>query len=158
MLFLTIDDKSGPGDVVPHRKGEYLLRVEAQTAGALSRVEIVANGAAVNTFIPMATAERSRMVKMARVKIADGGWFAARCYEIDGGRIRIAHTSPVYVGETPRRSPAALAMMREWIDEYIGHMLKLPASAERDEWIALCRRAKDWYQMNNPSTILRPEK
>jgi hypothetical protein len=93
------------------------------------------------------------MVKMARVKIADGGWFAARCFEIDGGRIRIAHTSPVYVGETPRRSPAALAMMREWIDEYIGQMQQLPASAERDEWIALCRRAKDWYQMNEQTGL-----
>jgi hypothetical protein len=97
------------------------------------------------------------MVKMARVKIADGGWFAARCFELDGERVRIAHTSPVYVGETPFRSPAALAMMREWIDEYVAKMMELPASPERDEWIALCKRAKDWYQMKQQSSLpLRP--
>ncbi len=149
MLFLTVDGAM-PGQVLPEKKSDYLVRVEALTAGAIEKLEIVVDGAPVNTFVAMSSGERSRMNKSALVPVKSGGWVAARCLERAEGNARFAHTSPVYVGSQPKRSPAALALMREWIDEYIARVDALPETAlskeQKAEWLESCRKAREWYQ------------
>jgi len=149
VLFLTVDGRM-PGEVLPANAADSLIQVEALTAGRLGRVEILVDGAPVNTFVPMVSGESQRMVKRARRRLKAGSWVAARALESIEDNARFAFTSPVYVGDTPKRSPAALALMREWIDEYMSRIEKLPDAqltpGQRAEWLEMCKQARSHYE------------
>jgi hypothetical protein len=82
--------------------------------------------------------------------VSTGDWIAARVFEPNRDTVRFAHTSPVYVGDAPRRDPDALARLRDWIDSYIEQIRALPADSlsaeQREHWLSLCRKARDSYQ------------
>jgi len=79
-----------------------------------------------------------------------GGWMAARCFEKNPETVRFAHSSPVYFGREARRSPAALAYLRDWVDAEMGRLRRAPAdlltAPQREELLELCRKARERYQ------------
>ena len=74
-----------------------------------------------------------------------GSWIAARCFGKTEITARMAHTSPIYVGPTPRRSPEAVQWMREWISAWREVIRKTPEARltadQKAQFEALCDRA-----------------
>jgi hypothetical protein len=79
-----------------------------------------------------------------------GGGSIGAAVERNAQTIRFAHTSPVYVGPSPRRDPEALAHIDEWIDAYAQALRAMSAEAlteaQRTHWLDLCRQAKEAWR------------
>jgi len=129
-----------PGEVFPESTTELTVQVEATSIRPLERAEVVVDGAVAATIASKG---------QARVKVQPGSWVAVRCFERDSNTVRFAHTSPVYIGANARRSPESRRFLREWIDIYIDRVEKLPeaalTAAQKQEWLAASRRARDLY-------------
>jgi len=132
LLFLTVRGAS--------------VRLRALSGAELDKAEIVVDGEVVKTFA--ATPGSSSLTGEARVRVEEGGWLAARVFEKNDKTVRFAHSAPVYFGKKARRSPQALARMREWIDALVEHVepLRDLTPAQREEWLTLCRQAREFYQ------------
>jgi hypothetical protein len=144
MLFVKVDGKPAGATL---RAGEVNVQVEALSRAPLDRVEIVTDGRVAAT-IPAAGGDRLRTTR--RVRAEEGGWLAVRCFGKPAGAIRFAHTGPFYIGAAPGRDPGALRFLRDWVDEYMRRVEALPetamTSAQKREWLAECRRARERYQ------------
>jgi hypothetical protein len=109
---------------------------------------LVVNGKIVQSFEP--GTDKSQIRTSRTISVTPGDWIAARCFEVNRSTVRFAHTSPVYVGDTPRRDPDALARLRDWLDKYMEQIRALPADAltseQREHWLALCRKAGETYR------------
>ncbi|MCX6625340.1 MAG: CehA/McbA family metallohydrolase [Acidobacteria bacterium] len=143
MLWLLADGQR-PGAILPESARSVRVKLEARSQAAIDRIELLVDGEIVQTFRP--GSNTSHLTEAARVNVEPGSWIAARCFEKNEQTVRLAHTSPVYVGATPRRSPQALAWMREWITAYREHIRKVPdaqlSAAQKVEFQALCDRAE----------------
>ncbi|MBS1855175.1 MAG: carboxypeptidase regulatory-like domain-containing protein [Acidobacteria bacterium] len=84
MLNLTVNGKL-PGDSLDVAPGTR-LHISAEAMGSVNSISIVAHGKVI------AQAAGNRVE--TDITPAHGLWIAARC---DGGRLRVAHTTPVYV-------------------------------------------------------------
>ena len=146
MLFLTVNGER-PGAVLAGA-GTVKVELAAASREPLEKADLIVNGSVVRSYAP--GADKSRIEASHPLPVRAGDWIAARCFEVNPKTVRFAHTSPVYVGETARRDPGALARLREWIDRYMEQIAALPASAltaeQKDAWMALCRRARDAYR------------
>ena len=129
MLFLTVDGQK-PGAILPDGPRTVTVKVEARSRAEIETVEVLVDGVVVKTFPARGAVQ---------VPVESGSWIAARCIEKDPRTVRMAHTSPVYIGATARRDPAAIAWMREWIAAWRVELRKRPDSAEFE---ALCDRAE----------------
>jgi hypothetical protein len=143
MLFLTANGR--PPGTVMDEAGEVSVRVEAWTAGELENVELIVDGVTVKSFTP--GPGRKRFHASLRIAVRSGGWLAARCFEKSPVTVRFAHSSPVYFGRTPARSPEALASMLAWIDAETDRVKRLGSlsEAQRGELLGLCRQAREVY-------------
>jgi hypothetical protein len=147
MLFLSVNGKM-PGTIFPGSPSEVSVQLEAISAGRLTRVELIVDGAISQVFT--ARDDPSRISASAKAKVRPGGWLAARCFEENPVTVRFAHSSPVYFGEKPARSPEALEYLRSWIDDEMQRIQRLPSNAvtdaQRAELLALCRKARQAYE------------
>lgn len=141
MLFLRVNGKL-PGAVI--EGSDVVVELEALTAGELEKVELIVGGAILDAWTP-GTETRFKVSK--RLRVRPGGWVAARCFEKCPVTIRFAHTSPVYFGRKPMRTPEALEFMRAWIDAEMGRIRELSSlsEAERAELLKLCVQARETY-------------
>jgi hypothetical protein len=146
MLFLSVNGKQ-PGTVLPATISAVKIDLTAMSRGRLEKAELIVNGEIVKSYDGKGA---SGIKATGNISISGGDWIAARCFETHTQTVRFAHTSPVYVGNTPRRDPKALARLRDWVDVYIEQIRTLPAESlnaeQREHWLALCRKARNSYQ------------
>jgi len=143
MLFLKVNGKQ-PGAVI-EGASQVSVQLEAVAAGELEKVELVVDGLVLKTLTP---SDPQRLSASMSIGVRAGGWLAARCFEKSPATIRFAHTSPVYFGRAPRRSPEALDYLRAWIAADMKRIAELTAisNAQREELLALCCLAYSAYQ------------
>ena len=149
MLFLTVDGKP-PGSTLPGATREVSVQVSASAAAPLEKVELIVDGAVAQSFQPGTKA----FTTAVKLKVQDGGWLAARCFEQNRLTVRFAHTSPVYFGPSAARSGPALLFLRSWVETEMERIRWLPsellAPAQKQEILQICRKARDFYR-NSPS-------
>ena len=147
MLFATVNGKK-PGAVLPENVTEAQVQVEAMSASELDRVEVLVDGRIAKTMAP--SGDLSRLVASVTVPVHAGSWLAVRCFEKNDVTIRLAHTSPFYVGPTASRSAESLAFLREWVQADMARIEGLPEDKlgpdQKKELLALCRKALAFYQ------------
>ncbi|MBK5293189.1 MAG: CehA/McbA family metallohydrolase [Acidobacteriia bacterium] len=147
MLFVTVN-RQLPGAVLAAATRKANVEFDAVSRTELETVEVILDGAVVRSFQPRGNA--SRIKARAVLDVSDGSWITVRCWERNAKTVRFAHTSPVYVGPKARQDAPARARLRDWIDEYMERVGKLPpealTAAQKTEWLALCRQARDFYR------------
>lgn len=144
MLFLKVNGKL-PGAVIEGAR-EVSVQIEAIAGSELESVELIVDGTVVRTLV--ASADPLRVFSSTKVPVKPGGWLAARCFQKSPATIRFAHTSPVYFGRAPRRSPEALDYLRAWVAadmDRITHLTGITGE-QREELLALSRQALKAYQ------------
>ena len=146
MLFVTVNGKL-PGAVLPGDVRQARVEAEAESAGELDALEILVDGRVARR---VAGAPRHLQVS-ATVEVSDGSWIAVRCFEKNPSTVRLAHSSPVYIGRTARRWPESLAYLRAWVEAEMERIRSVPAAkltaGEKEEFLALCRRALRFYEV-----------
>jgi hypothetical protein len=147
MLFFAVNGQM-PGAVLPASTRHAAVEVTALSRDELERVEILAGGKVVRTLKP--GPGNSELKASFRIPVSGGDWIAARCFERNPQTVRFAHTSPVYVGPSPRRDPEALARIEEWINAYAAVLRAMPGEAltesQRAHWLDLCRQAREAWR------------
>jgi hypothetical protein len=146
MLFLTVDGKP-PGSMLPGAIREVSVALSATASSPLQKVELIVDGAVVKSFQP---GGKDFTTTVTKLKVRDGGWLAARCFEQNQVTVRFAHTSPVYFGASPARSPQALLFLRSWVETEMERIRWLPpellTSEQKAEILEICRKSRDFYE------------
>lgn len=147
MLFLTANGER-PGAVLPEGTKTIKIDLTAMSRSQLEKVELIVNGKIVESFQP--ARDKSQLKVSQTISVSNGGWIAARCFEVNPNTVRFAHTSPVYVGATPARDPEALSRLREWIDVYVEQVKAIPVDSmkedQKEQWLSMCRKARESYR------------
>jgi hypothetical protein len=147
MLFLTVNGER-PGAILPAAARNVKVDLLAIGRSSLERAELIVNGKITHSFQP--GNDPARIQAEQTISLSAGDWVAARCLEANAKTVRFAHTSPLYAGEVPRRDPAALARLCEWIDRYMEQIRALPDSSlsadQKQAWLAQCRKARAIYE------------
>jgi len=130
------------------RKGPALeASVEVLAREPIDRVELVANASLIHSF-PLKPGATRFQGKFA-LDPNRYSWVAARCFLKRGSSIRLAHSAPVYLPAN-WDSRADAQYFLDWIDELIAETVKDPerfaAPSERDEILALYRKARAFYE------------
>ncbi|MBM4186820.1 MAG: hypothetical protein FJ206_05840 [Gemmatimonadetes bacterium] len=102
---------AGPGDVVPRSPRRVAWRLEVASANAVDRVEIVVNGAVVESRPGVAAGGRASLT--GTIALPVGGWIAARA--VGGATTQwpamdsygYGHTAPIWIGERGSTEPSA---------------------------------------------------
>jgi hypothetical protein len=149
MLFVRVNEQL-PGAVLPENTTQGRVQIEASSAFELDRVEVLVDGRVAQTLTP--SQSPSQIAASVTVAVKAGSWLAVRCFEKNEITIRLAHTSPVYVGPTPRRSGESLAYLREWVKADMERIEGLPEDklsvGQKRELLELCRKALAFYEQN----------
>jgi hypothetical protein len=149
MLFATVNGQM-PGSVLSESETHARVHVEAVSASDLDRVEVLVDGRIAETLTP--SADPSRLVATMAVAVKPGSWIAVRCFEKNDVTIRLAHTSPFYVGPSPKRSSESLEYLREWVQADMARIDGLAedklTSEQKKELLELGRKALAFYQRN----------
>ncbi|MCC7498911.1 MAG: CehA/McbA family metallohydrolase [Bryobacterales bacterium] len=143
MLWLTADGLL-PGSILPDTTRSVKVQIEARSREPIDRVDILVDGNVVRTLRP--TGGSLRVKASFEAPVQAGSWIAARCFGKTTITARMAHTSPIYVGPVPRRSPGAIRFLREWIGGWREVIRRTPESKLSGErkaaFFALCDRAE----------------
>ena len=144
MLTFTVEGKT-PGDALVLAAPRRLKVVAtAQARESIDRIEILANGRVV--------AEKADSHLEAAIDSKDYTWLAARCYLRPGPTVRLAHSSPVYLGGGAQRWDAGedAKWFVQWIDDLIAESERDPKRFRDDEEkrqvLAIYRRARAHYE------------
>ena len=131
MLFATLDGQH-PGHQFEQAESaprSYPLRVETISSRPIDRIEIIVNGAILQTLHPTADqrAQRSstggyEFSDTVRVTIKESSWVAVRSFHLESdNRVRFAHTAPWHIslgGQPVRpRKPEVEFLIRRVRDE-----------------------------------------
>ncbi|MCP5119187.1 MAG: hypothetical protein GY953_50950, partial [bacterium] len=113
--------------------------VTAEAREPIDRIEIVANGEVVKRFGGEGgafTLDTSRHT-----------WIAARAFGASDDSVRLAHTSPTWLGGE-WDATADAEFFTQWIDDLIAQTAidRFASSTQRDQVLALYRRARDIYR------------
>jgi hypothetical protein len=122
--------------------------VSAQAREPIARVEIVANGKIIRTWTPAADATRFH----AHAHLENRGytWIAARCFLNTSYTVRLAHSSPVYLGgHFDARADAQY--FEDWIDQLIAYLhdqveKHALTQQQADELTAIYAQARTVYE------------
>jgi hypothetical protein len=99
LVFMTVDGRE-PGAEVRTSAAAVRLHVSVHSIASLDQIEIVVNGAVVETVVWPKGATTFRVDRPA-VPMPQGGWIAVRAFGPAsvylGDSYAFAHTSPVYV-------------------------------------------------------------
>jgi hypothetical protein len=147
MLFATVNNQR-PGAMLAEGETQAHIRIEALSAFELDRVEVLVDGQIAKTLTP--SQDQSRILASVTVPVEAGSWLAVRCFEKNDTTIRLAHTSPFYVGNTPKRSAEALEYLQEWVKADIARIEGLSedklSPGQKRELLELCRKALAFYR------------
>ncbi len=150
MMFFTANGQ-GPGGVLGDA-GSVEVRLTVVSANEIERVELIVDGEVSLSVAP----GRNEFQGKAQVTVSQGGWLAARCFEKNSTTVRFAHTSPVYVGETPRRSAAAVEYLRSWVETDIQRVRWLAperlSGEQKQEVTRMCEEALAVYHEMEKTT------
>ncbi len=130
------------------QEGERLKTwVEAKAREPIDRVEIVANGKILKSFVP--AAGRRAIKSEFNFDPSGYSWVLARCFLKPGVSIRLAQSSPVYLsGNWDARSDAQYFV--RWIDDlialHVSGATKVTDPTQREELLDLYRRARAFYE------------
>lgn len=113
MLEFTANGKSPGETIVLAAPGEVRVKVKAEYAAPLSRIEVVNNGVVVAKGL-LDGDGRSGSLDQA-LRIDKSGWLGVSAYGAGG---RQAHTSPIYIEMASKRASSKddAAYFLEWID------------------------------------------
>lgn len=109
-----------PGHVFKVAAGDRLdvnFEVQLDSRDALSRIEIIRNGAVVKTILP---AEWQRTRSLGALEFTESGWFLVRVIADVAETFRFASTAPFHVevgGPTRRVSRASAQFFLDWARE-----------------------------------------
>ena len=121
--------------------------VEVQAREPIDRVELIANGKVVQ--VERVAGEIRKFRRDFVIDAANYSWIAARCFVRNQWTIRMAHSAPVYLPGNYDASADAQYFIG-WMDELIAQTGKDPkqfaTDSERDEVLALYRKARAFYQ------------
>jgi quinoprotein glucose dehydrogenase len=155
MLTLTADGRE-MGSTLERSSNDanpVKIAVDVGALGPLDAVELVENGQVVKTEHTAAIGNNEPWTRRIEWSITPtrSGWYAARTlYTAPDGRLREAHTSPIYVrvDAKPIAFKASAEYMVRWIDQLIA-VAQTPGrftqASDRDAVIATYRRARDVY-------------
>jgi hypothetical protein len=146
MLLVRVNGEL-PGAVLPAGVRKARVDVNAMSAGHLERAEILVDGVVARTLQP--SDPGSSIHATSTVSVEAGSWLVVRCFEKNDATVRFAQTSPVYFGESPRRSRESLAYLRDWVEAEMERIRAVPeaklSAAQKEEFLALCRKALRFY-------------
>ena len=102
-----------------HRGSRIQVDVSALSRESIAKVEIIANGKVIQAWTPAPGTKQFH----ARAGLRDRGytWIAARCFLTTAYTVRLAHSSPIYLGGHWDATGDA-KYFEEWIDQLILHV------------------------------------
>jgi hypothetical protein len=145
MLTFTVNGKL-PGDTLDVAPGTK-LHVVAEASGNISSVAIVGHGKVL-------AQSRGKRVELD-VTASHGMWIAARC---DGGRLQVAHTTPVYIRvngggfENPETARRNVEISEGYLKELEAELANPPSSLDEQ---APRHRAQLERQITEARAVLR---
>ncbi len=124
MLTMTVNGHEAGSVIESSKAGSIQVRAQIRSIDQLSAVEIIQNGTVVFRDDLSRRVPRPPFAYQASLEIAvtRSGWFAARVlYRAPDGRLRQAHTSPVYViaNGKPIASKADAQYNIRWVDRLL---------------------------------------
>ncbi len=131
------------------RRGARIhVDVSSKAREPIARVEIVANGKVIQTWTPGARATHFHV----QANLDDGGytWIAARCFLNTSYTVRLAHSSPIYLGgHWDARADAKYFL--DWIDQLTAHIHEqveehVLTQEQADRLIAIYAQARAVYE------------
>jgi len=147
MLAFTVNGAL-PGTVLPDNAGEVDAALHCESRDELEHAEIVMDGETVGEF--SAAAGAMRITAQKKLRPRSGSWILGRCFEKNSATVRFAHSSPIYVGPSARRSAAAQAYLRDWVNAEMARLERVPsellAAGQKAEMLDYCRKARERYQ------------
>jgi len=156
MLILTVNGLDSGAEIRYSTKRNELVTAKAdlQSIQAIDSLELISNG---NVIKKLDLTNRSALPVLkesvtAAFRPKRSGWIAARClFTAPDGRLRQAHTSPVYV--TVDGKPTAFKQDAEYMIRWIDRLLQVSDKAgryesdrERAEVQAIFRKARQVYE------------
>ncbi len=154
LLGLTVDGRGPGGEIALEGARELKYRGFLRSAVPVDHLELVRNGAVVETIA--LEGDRTRADFEGRVQVAGSGWLLVRAWNEASHPLIFdlypyATTGPVYVsvdGLAPR-SPDDAAYFLAWIDRLVAAAESHPdynSDAERAEILANLQHAKEFYR------------
>jgi TolB protein len=147
MMSFSVNGKM-PGSILRDEPGEISVAIDCQSQDEMDRAEVIEDGEIVAVF--RVSPGASRISATRKLNFQPGGRIAARCFERNPVTVRFAHSSPVYFGREARRSTAAMAYLRDWVDAEMRRLRQAPpdllTAPQREELLELCRKARERYQ------------
>jgi hypothetical protein len=156
MLIFTANGLD-PGEEISYstrRSEPIVLKAELQSIRSIDCLELICNGQVIDrTDLSGKDWSSDHQVSVVTKFAAKrSGWVAARAiFRASDGRLRQAHTSPIYVtvNGKPTASKADAEFMMRWIDRLV-EVARQPdryqTVAQRADVLAIYREAKDVYE------------
>lgn len=157
MLTLAIDGQQMGAEIALQSAEAKPLAVEVRLDAleSVRAVELIANGEVIKSVVPAPPAPGAPVSLATSWPVPApkrSTWYAARAlYTAPDGRLRQAHTSPVYaiVDGRPIADDASAEYFVQWIDRLINAAQRsdhYAAPAEREALLATYRRAREVYR------------
>lgn len=137
------------------------ISARLQARDPVDTIQLLENGQVVaeEKALPAGTATTDRAIHW-KIVPRRSSWYAVRAlYKAPDGRIRLAHTSPIYLLVADK--PIAVKASADYLLGWIGHLEELAKApgrfqndAERDETLALYARARAVYERAAKSAAL----
>lgn len=154
ILTLSLDD-AVPGDTLEFESGaRFRVAARLRSIYPIDTLELIYNGQVAHrlslkgrTPIPVLDLTPSWSITPRR-----SGWVAARAlYRAPDGRLRQAHTSPIYlaVDGKPIAFKNDAEYMIRWVDKLLGIAAqpeRYRSDADRDQTLEVYNRARQFYQ------------
>lgn len=155
MIDMTLDRK-GVGETIKIRSRDnrrLTLQMHLRSAQQLASLELVHNGGVIyGEPLSAKKADPTFEVKKAVAVVPTrSGWYCARAiFRAPDGRLRQAHTSPIYVivDGKPIAAKADAEYNVRWIDKLIEvakHPDRFASDEDRDQVLAIYGTARDYY-------------
>ncbi len=132
MLYVSVDGALPGSQLEREENSKLKVRAEVESADPIESIEVVRNGETVHRIDGASAERRGRawvLLVEYPVEVATTSWLAVRCFaRRDDGRVRFAHSGPVWV-EVPGRPLRPAKREAEWL---VGRM---EAELERNRGI-----------------------
>ena len=136
-------------DAEPLPGGSVRLRMRAVARAPLDRLEVIANGTRLHTFL--IPAGETSFEKVFEADVSRYSWLAVRCFEKSETTIRMAHSRPIFLPENRYDASRDALFFVRWLDELIEisrtEENRFSSEAERDTVLELYQQARAFYSL-----------